>query len=117
MVGVDRVLTESGGKVEKNTVILVEEKGEITSVVEHHAVEHAIAIHKNMHCYEIYRRFARDVAGETRVHIRADWTTAVLATAMVSQNVLATCGAVPFSSQRTGWIPGYCALATATLMR
>ena len=53
MVAVQRVLTESDGKVEKNTVILGEEKGEITFVVEGRDVERVAAI---LYCCEIYQR-------------------------------------------------------------
>ena len=57
---VQRVLTRSGGKVEKDTVTLDEEKGEITYVDEGHDVEHVTAIPGHPYRYEIYRRNARD---------------------------------------------------------
>ena len=57
---VQRVLNRSDCKVEKDTVILDEVKGEISHVVEGHDVERGTAILKNPHRYEIYRRNTRD---------------------------------------------------------
>ena len=57
---VQRVLTKSDGKVEKDTITLHEEKGEITYVDEGHDVEHVTAIHKNFFRHEIYKRNTRD---------------------------------------------------------
>ena len=51
---VQRVLTRSDGKVKKDTVTLVEEKGDITHVDEGYAVEHVSAIPKHSYRNEIY---------------------------------------------------------------
>ena len=56
---VQRVLNNGVGKLEKDPVILGEEKDEITFVDEGHDVEHVIATHMNLYRYEIYRRDAR----------------------------------------------------------
>ena len=58
MVGVQRVLTESDGKVEKNTVILGEEKGEITFVVEGRDVERVAATSRGKQCSRFFSRQA-----------------------------------------------------------
>ena len=51
---VEHVLTKSDGKVEKDTVTLDEEKGEITYVDERHDVGHVTAILKQRYRDEIY---------------------------------------------------------------
>ena len=57
---VQRVLTESNCKVEKETVTFDEVKGEISYVVEGHDVERVTATLKDPHWHETHRRNIRD---------------------------------------------------------
>ena len=55
-----RVISKFDGEVDKDTVTLDEEKGEIAFIEEGHDVERVAATHKNPHRYEMYRRNVRD---------------------------------------------------------
>ena len=69
---VHRVRTKSDGKVEKVTISLAEEKGEITYGHEDHDVEHVTAIFKHPYRHDVHRKHPRqfdmqtDIVTETR---------------------------------------------------
>ena len=67
---VQRVLTRSDGKVEKDTVTLIEMEGEISFVGERHDVERVTATFKNPRRDEIYGRNIRDMLRRTLTKTR-----------------------------------------------